>query len=312
MALENAGIFGSHPLDRAGIHRTNQDWMAQRLAAPESLVLPIYHGRPYVLPPRAPGEGRELGFVRLSMLETYVNQGMPLVFLGIDNKDRAYFAMDLTTAGDVRRQGPLAELGKFEDGRGLAMELPEGDPALLSQALALFNWHSTHGYCAKCGAQTVMAEAGYKRDCPSCGAEHFPRTDPVVIMLATSGDKALLGRGKGFPDGMFSALAGFVEHGETLEEAVAREVEEEAGIKVRQVSYFQTQPWPYPYSLMIGCYAEAANEEIVLGDDELEEARWVDRGTIIDVIEGRGDGSLWVPPPMAIAHHLIRNWAFQE
>ena len=128
---------------------------------------------------------------------------MPLVFLGIDNKDRAYFAMDLTNADDVRRSGPLAELGKFEDGRAVVMELPEGDPAMLAQALALFNWHSTHGFCSKCGAQTVMADAGYKRDCPSCNAEHFPRTDPVVIMLATHGDKALLGRGKGFPEGMF-------------------------------------------------------------------------------------------------------------
>ena len=174
----------------------------------------------------------------------------------------------------------------------------------------MLKWHSTHRFCAQCGAPTVIAEAGYRRDCAKCKAQHFPRTDPVVIMLATFGDKALLGRQKIFPKGMYSALAGFVEPGESIEEAVARELYEEAGCRVSAVSYRSTQPWPYPMSLMIGCTAVADSEEIQIDNIELENAQWVSRDELRKVIEGKGDGSLMVPPPLAIAYQLVHGFVY--
>ena len=141
----------------------------------------------------------------------------------------------------------------------------------------MVNWHQRHGYCANCGTRTAMREGGWKRECPNCKAEHFPRTDPVVIMLVTSGDKVLMGRQKQFPPGMYSCLAGFVEAAETIEDAVRREIFEESGIRCTDVNYYMTQPWPYPSSLMIGCTARATNEDIVVDRTELEDARWFDR-----------------------------------
>ena len=157
-----------------------------------------------------------------------------------------------------------------------------------------------------------MAEAGWKRACPSCGAEHFPRTDPVVIMLATHGERALLGRQKMFPRGMYSALAGFLEPGESIEEACARELKEEAGLTVRQVTIHSSQPWPFPSQLMIGLIAETADDDAVADADELEAVIWVSREEARAMLDGglkRDDQTLWAPPPMAIAHHLLKSWA---
>jgi NAD+ diphosphatase len=154
-----------------------------------------------------------------------------------------------------------------------------------------------------------MADAGYKRICPNCSAEHFPRTDPVVIMLATHGDACLVGRGKQFPRGMFSALAGFIEPGETIEEAVRRELMEEAGLKVGRVAYHTTQPWPFPSSLMIGCYAEADSRDTRVDETEIAEVRWLERDVAKRLVKGEGVDGVWVPPAIAIAHHLIKDWA---
>lgn len=311
--MENPNLFANYPLDRAGHLRKNESWFATQVGHNDSFVLPISGDQPYVMPPRSPNEPPELGFLRVSDLTPYIDQGATLLFLGLDKKDRPYFALDLDTMGkDPRTFGPLSQAGDFRDARGMVMELPKGDPAILGQAIALANWHRSHGFCSACGTRTVINEAGYKRECPSCGAEHFPRTDPVVIMMVEKDDRALLGRSKGFPEGMFSALAGFVEPGESLEDAVAREVMEETGVKIDHVGYHSTQPWPYPHSLMIGCHARAVSDEISLMDDELEEARWFERGQILEALEGKGDGSLWVPPPLAIAHHLIKSWAYNE
>jgi len=186
------------------------------------------------------------------------------------------------------------------------------DAAIMAQAKALIDWHQRHGFCPRCGAPTELMDAGYRRLCGQCKAEHFPRTDPVVIMLATHGEACLVGRGKQFPAGMFSALAGFMEPGETIEEAVRRELFEEAAVKVGEVSYYATQPWPFPSSLMIGCFAAALSREARADQTELAEVRWIERPVARELIQGKEVQGVRVPPPIAIAHHLIRTWALRD
>jgi NAD+ diphosphatase len=196
--------------------------------------------------------------------------------------------------------------GRIVDARAAAVQLGDGRAEIVAQARSLLDWHARHKFCAVCGAGTVMNKAGYARTCGGCGAEHFPRTDPVVIMLAIKGDHALVGRQPGFPKRFFSALAGFVEPGESLEEAVAREIFEEAGIRTARVRYLASQPWPFPSSLMIAAFAEAVNFDITLDTDELEEARWVTKDEVRAALAGTGD---WLaPPPVAIAHTLFTAW----
>jgi NAD+ diphosphatase len=195
----------------------------------------------------------------------------------------------------------------FAELRAIMMQLSARDAELAATGRGLLEWHRTHGYCATCGAASNMAMAGWQRNCPACNRSHFPRTDPVVIMLITHGNKVLMGRSHAWPEGMYSLLAGFVEPGETLEAAVRREVFEESGIRVGQVRYLASQPWPFPASLMFGCAGEALNEDIVIDPKEIEDALWVSREEMLDVFEG-------VHPEIkparkgAIAHFLLENW----
>jgi len=312
MALEpNPNIFANNPLDRAGDKRTDDAWLAARMADPESRFVPFYKLQPFVLPEAAPSEGKDIAWMPPRMIEPLLTPAAVTVFLGINARGRALFAADVTF-GENPENGALKGLGAFEDLRGLAMkgEITSGELAIMAQAKSMIDWHLRHGYCAQCGHPSRLVEAGYKRVCPNCGAEHFPRTDPVVIMLATRGDKALLGRQPMFPRGMYSSLAGFIEPGESIEEAVAREMMEEAGIAVSNVRYHSTQPWPYPSQLMIGCHAQADTEDITVDGVELEEARWVARDDLRAVLAGEDKG-FWVPPPFAIAHQLIKSWVAQ-
>jgi NAD+ diphosphatase len=189
--------------------------------------------------------------------------------------------------------------------RGLVAE--EHLPAF-AQAKSLLGWHGRHRFCSNCGALTQVMQAGWRRDCPSCGGQHFPRTDPVVIMLVVHGDQCLLGRQPRFGKGMWSCLAGFVEPGETIEEAVRRETLEEAGIACGRVAYFASQPWPFPMSLMIGCHAEALTTEITVDRTELEDARWFPRDEVAAMLMRRHPDGLTATHPYAIAHHIIRAW----
>ena len=184
---------------------------------------------------------------------------------------------------------------------------PEHLPPL-AEAKALLAWHGRHRFCANCGAATNPVEGGWKRECPACKTEHFPRTDPVVIMLAVKGEHCLLGRSARFASSMWSCLAGFVEPGENIEEAVRREVHEEAGIVCGRVAYFASQPWPFPMSLMIGCHAEALTTDIKVDKAELEGARWFEREEVALMLLRRHPDGLGTPPPVAIAHHIIRAW----
>jgi NAD+ diphosphatase len=189
------------------------------------------------------------------------------------------------------------------------------DPAALgalAQGAAMLAWHHSHRFCSRCGAGSQMRDGGCKRTCPSCGADHFPRTDPVVIMLAVTRDACLMGRSPHFMPGMYSCLAGFVEPGETIENAVRRETFEEAGIRIGRVVYHASQPWPFPHSLMIGCYGEAVTETIDADATELEDCRWFSRAETRQIVNGLHPGGVLVPPKMAIAHTLIRAWADAE
>ena len=179
----------------------------------------------------------------------------------------------------------------------------------LATGKALLHWHATHRFCAACGAPSNLVHGGWRRDCPACNAQHFPRTDPVVIMLAVDGDRCILGRQARFPPGNYSCLAGFCEPGETMEDAVRREILEESGIRTGRVRYLATQPWPFPASLMIGALAEATSETIVRDETELEDVRWFSRAEVVTMLRGEHPGGLRTPASFAIARHIIKAWA---
>ena len=229
------------------------------------------------------------------------------IFLGLRD-GAAVFGMGISPAAAekllTRNDVAVTEL------RGMAMQgvVPPDQLSAIAMAKSMVNWHQRHSYCANCGQRTAMNEGGWKRVCPSCKAEHFPRTDPVVIMMVTHGDKCLLGRQQRFLPGMYSCLAGFVEAAETIEDAVRREVFEESGIRCTDVGYYMTQPWPYPSSLMIGCTARATNEDIVVDRVELEDVRWFDRDEARLMITRKHPDGLAGPHPFAIAHHLLGRW----
>jgi NAD+ diphosphatase len=182
----------------------------------------------------------------------------------------------------------------------------------IAEAKAVLHWHARHRFCPNCGAATHPVRGGWKRDCPQCKTEHFPRTDPVVIMLAIDGERCLLGRSPRFVPTMWSCLAGFIEPGESIEDAVHRETREEAGITCGRVRYFASQPWPFPTSLMIGAHAEALTTDIVVDREELEDARWFDRDEVVSMLKRQHPQGLTTPPPVAIAHHIIRAWVEGE
>jgi len=303
--------FAGNPLNRSSEKRTDAAWIESRRRDPSSLILPMWRLEPFLLEPKESGGTTELGLVRPEIVDSMASAEAACIFLGLDG-DRAVFAQDLATAGDPANASPLAGMGYFRDARTAAQMVSIKDAAIIAQAKAMIDWHQRHGFCPRCGAPTRMVDAGYRRLCGKCNAEHFPRVDPVVIMLATHGEECLVGRGKQFPRGMFSALAGFVEPGETIEEAVRRELMEEAAVKIGEVTYYATQPWPFPSSLMIGCFAKALTREAKADDIEIAEVRWIERSAARELIEGKPVDGVRVPPPIAIAHHLIRAWALAE
>jgi NAD+ diphosphatase len=301
---KNPNIFANSPLDRAAHYRVNQEWLGAAVADKRSLFIPVWKLMPFLIKNR---EGkRETGWITTELATQLIKPGTPVVFLGL-LRDTAHFAIDISKQSDPAADGPLAGLGQFSDLRTIAEEIDAGDAAILAQAKSIIDWHQRHGFCANCGAATVLADAGYKRYCDNCNTEHFPRTDPVVIMLALNGDKCLLGRQAKWPQGFYSALAGFVEPGETIEEAVARELHEEAGIRTGEVFFHSTQPWPYPSSLMIGCYATAATTEITLDMNELSDAQWFTKDQCRAALR-KGTPELRMPPSLAIAHQLVKSW----
>lgn len=286
--------FTGSPLDRADHVRADPAALAA-LQGPRGRLL-LLDG----LDPRVDADGA-LAWGSLAEADPDAE----LVFLGLDAEGRGCFAA-VPARGSVAPGNPRAWLA--------LSALPAGDLATYGGARNLVNWHARHRFCSACGAATAPAKGGWQRTClvEACGTEHFPRVDPVTIMLVQHGDDLLLGRQPRFPAGNYSALAGFVEPGETIEEAVVREVFEEAGVRVRDTTYIASQPWPFPSSLMIGCIAHADDPALTIDHTELEDARWFTRAEISEAIEaaerGERGGAFNVPGRQAIAHHLLRWW----
>jgi len=298
--MAHVHTFAGGWFDRGGNLRRDADWLAKRLDDPTSRFLPMHQLRALM---RLEG-GLALGWRSREEAGPLLENGCQVVLLGA-HEGVAHFAFDCSAA----EQTPFRELGKFIDVRTIAMQADGRDAAVLSQARSLIDWHARHRFCANCGGPTEAKEAGYMRACAACKAQHFPRTDPVTIMLVLRGDRMLLGRQPRFAPNTYSALAGFVEPGENIEEAVRREVLEEVGIRAGTVRYHSSQPWPFPSSLMIGCMAEAEDEEIRLDPDELEDARWFSREEIAGMVEHHNvEGRLRMPPPLSIAHQLAKAW----
>jgi NAD+ diphosphatase len=229
------------------------------------------------------------------------------VFLGhLDGAGRFGHGIPQALAETLKARGDLL----VTDLRSIAVQglVDAAHLPPIAEAKAVLHWHARHRFCSNCGAPTVAVDAGWKRLCPSCKTEHFPRTDPVVIMLIVDGERCLLGRSPRFAQTMWSCLAGFIEPGESFEDAVHRETREEAGIVCGRVRYFRSQPWPFPTTLMIGCHAEALSRDIVVDRTELEDARWFDKDEIVTMLMRNHPQGLTTPPPVAIAHHIIRAW----
>src|SRR5260370_36870472 len=232
--------FSGNPLNRASEKRTDADWIEAKRRDPSSLVLRMRRLEPFLHEPDRSG-ATELGLLRPEIVDSLAGAEATCIFLGLDG-DKAIFAVDLPEKAEPANGGALAGLGYFRDARAAAQIVSSKHAAIIAQAKALIDWHQRHGFCPNCGTPTRIMDAGYRRLCSKCNAEHFPRVDPVVIMLATHGDACLVGRNKRFPGPMFSALAGFMEPGETIEEAVRREALGGGSLEVSAVTYHYNQP----------------------------------------------------------------------
>jgi NAD+ diphosphatase len=295
--------YGANPLDRLANSRDDATFVASLRAAADTRHLvftgdiPLLRQRGTALDPFfTGGELADLGTARETAL------------LGQD-EGGAIFATLLEAAAAESGEGDTGLVNL--DLRSLAVQGLLVPPLLgvMAQAKSILHWHARHRFCAQCGAPTQAAAAGWKRLCGACSAQHFPRTDPVVIMLVIDGENCLVGRQPRFNPGMYSALAGFIEPGETVEAAVRREVAEESGVQVGAVAYHASQPWPFPASLMLGCFAQALSREIVVDTNELEDARWISRDEVRAMFAGTHPAGLAPPQPIAIAHHLLRAFA---
>lgn len=277
--------------------------MSKLLSSPQAQFLPFFQLQPLMK------ASSELGFLASENIQHFPTAYSP-VFLGLMT-EVPYFAIDLSDQPDPLAVLSLHDGWAFEDSYIAATRLPAYQAGLLAQARSRIGWHANHQFCAVCAHQTKPTRGGQQRVCEHCGAQHFPRTDPVVIMLISQDNRCLLGQPHGplVQRGIWSALAGFIEQGESIEEAVRREVKEESGVQVGAVEYHSSQPWPFPSSLMIGCLGEALSEEIRVDHNEMHDVRWFDRDDIRSALEG-DQSKLIVPGPIAIAHHLIKAWAW--
>jgi NAD+ diphosphatase len=292
-------VFAGSPIDREARRRRDHVWVEARLGDDASRFLPLWRLQPLV----KTGATRELAWARREFFAELDPPPEPLL-LG-SRAGVAHFAVDVS-AGSEQGFG-VGDVARFEDLRGIAALLSAEEAAISAQARSLLDWHARHRFCAACGAATRTLLGGAHRICQECQAEHFPRTDPVAIAIVVRGSRCLLGRQRSWPAGMYSALAGFVEVGETLEEALRREVLEEAGVVVGAVRYWRSQPWPFPSSLMLGCIADAQSDAVHIDPAEIEDARWFSRDEIRAALAG-GPGEPRLPPPFSIAHQLLRAW----
>lgn len=292
------------PLDRAGRLRQDPDWIAARLADPRTRIVPVWRSQNLVIA----GPEPHAALLELGPSSSLVATAQEIVLLGLAGSV-AHFAVEVGLEEPLRE--PALAAGQFVDLRQVGPLLSREEGSLLAYARGLVHWHARHRFCGVCGGATVSAEGGHVRRCtnPDCGAQHFPRTDPAVIMLVSDGGRIVLGRQPQWPPGMHSVLAGFVEPGESLEEAVCREVMEEIGIAVDQVRYHSSQPWPFPASIMLGFTARALSTTLAVAPDELETARWCSREELLRAPE---DERFRLPRRDSIARRLIEDWLAGE
>lgn len=317
--LEAEITFAGFDLDRASGLRGDAAALARLAADPGARTLPLWRGKPLFRVGEP--EGPRLGWL-VAGAPVLAEATEPPVLLGLAPEGPRW-ALDVSAWEDpaadpeamrqfldrsLNQHPGLPADHKFIDLRSIMSELRAGEGGVAAAAKAVLGWHETHRFCAKCGAPSRPAEAGWQRTCTACGAHHFPRTDPVVIVLATHGDRVLLGRSPGWPEGMYSLLAGFVEPGETLEAAARREVLEEAGVRLEDVRVVANQPWPFPASLMVGCAGRATDPAITRDPKELEDARWVSRQELMESFAGLSP-ALRAARKGAIARTLLEAWA---
>ncbi|RPE66496.1 NAD+ diphosphatase [Pacificibacter maritimus] len=278
----------------------------------DALFVPIWKLKPLI------HDTGDLAFLPVD--HAFLSQDFPTIFMGLNDQGMPVFACDVSIVemdedeheGSgfldliVQRHREIPNAG-FADLRQVMSQLSPKDAEIASTARAVLGWHLSHGFCSTCGAASQISLGGWKRECPSCSAQHFPRTDPCVIMLVTRGNSVLLGRSAHFPEGMYSLLAGFVEPGEPIEGAVRREVMEEAGVQVGDVSYVTSQPWPFPGSLMIGCAAQALSQDIVIDENELQDALWLSKEDCVAMVAGEHP-NMRAPKEGTIAQFLITKW----
>jgi len=314
MKIAEQVTFGGSGLDRAAQLRGDSAALDALRADPTTKATVIWRGKPLFC-----GEDRA-NVAWLPMDHAVFAQAGTEVFLGFD-EEGARFAYDLSAWQPDEMPDSLNQFldpseqihpalpqdHVFAELRVTMTRITPRDAELIASAKGILAWHAGHGFCARCGQASISCMAGWQRDCEACGAHHFPRTDPVVIMLITNGNSVLMGRSPGWPEGMYSLLAGFVEPGETIEGAVRREVFEEAGVRVGEVGYLSSQPWPFPASLMFGCWGHAISKEIKIDPSEIEDARWVTREEMMDVFAGNS-ATMNAPRKGAIAHFLTWNW----
>lgn len=293
--------FASIAIDRVAHRRSDREWVRGRLAG-SARIAPVWRGRSFVHLRPSP----RAAFVPARQAARLLRRGRPLVLLGLLRR-RAVFALDVSDLERPERHPELRGRGAFAGLRRVGLLLGAGDAGTLAHARAMVYWHRRHRFCGVCGAATRSRDAGHLRVCsaPGCRLEHFPRTDPAVIVRVEHEDRCLLGHRTGWPRERYSVLAGFVEPGEGLEAAVTREVHEESGVVVHDVRYDSSQPWPFPASLMLGFTARALDPRLRLDRAEIDHACWVSRE---DLARRLGDGSLRLPPSTSIARHLIEMW----
>ncbi len=309
-------VFSGNPLDRADVLRRDETALADAAAAAESRYLLLWNLNVLIIEDHEAPAIAWLTAPDVQRLEI----DTPPVLLGLD-RGVAHFTLDVSALGDPLHELNLGPPWQFADARAAAARLPMAETGILAQARSQVDWHRRHGFCSVCGTRTHQFKGGHVRRCSGCGAEHFPRTDPVAIMLIVDGDRCLLGQSAGrlARTGMYSALAGFIDQGESIEEAVRREVLEEAGIRVGRVRYHSSQPWPFPSSLMIGCHGMAESVDIRIDQEEMTDVRFFARDAVRAAMDRLLAGTpaadptvLKVPGPIAIAHHLIRAWVDGE
>jgi len=301
--------FGAATLDRAAHLRKSAHELAKD---PTAQAIVIWRGKPLI-------ETETVKLAHFPLSHPILEQTGVQIFLGMGERGPVFVHdisawepdIDADTAAfedrTLQTHPDAPDTCAFQETRSIMALLSRDGAELIAAAKGILSWHESHKFCANCGAPSEMTEAGWQRDCPSCGTSHFPRTDPCVIMLITHGNTVLLGRSHHWPEKMYSLLAGFMEPGETIEAAVRREVVEESGIQVGPVGYMTSQPWPFPSSLMIGCKGVATTTEIKLDENELEDAFWVDKEELIESLSGNSDDILPARKG-SIAHFLIENW----